>query len=620
MVPIIVASPLLYRFLPLSDGTAHFFKVWLLRYELDNYGKTFDWNPFWYGGHPLFRFYPPVSYWITTALSYIIPLKLYQVFNSMIFTSYIILSLSTYYLSRTLKFSRLASLIIAMLVIVSPTFASFYSVLGAFPTIIAFSFVPLSLAFLVKGLDGKEIKYLLLASLVFSFIFLSHHLTAYLTILLFTTTFIFKTFQFRDFKKSVRCLAIFGGASFLLTSFWSIPLILEYSYSNFINRLTINPLDTLFTPLSRECIEYYCLFGVGPEFVIIGIIGAVLSFISVNSTKLRFHLEKRYFFILLLFLVTLLPLALAFLGIDKIISFGVDISYARFGLYLVLPLALLCGIVIEKFERHFKLLIIILLIFFVVFSNYAYISYTRNYERLSDTSVISYSERTQELYEFIKASDDGRMEIYGTFRPFASSVIPILTQKQVITGWYFESDLTYDTILSKIEDIDLGNAEFFDKISKEEYLGLLDEGFVRYIFINVCHPEGSKANEVLLNKFNVVYTHDSCFRILENNETYFTNPNLEWERISPEEIVVYNVPKTTLLVKESYYPHWRSYCGGKEFSILPDRFGMMVVNAENCGELHLKYEYPTFYKLLYFVSFIAVLMITLKIFKKHTHH
>lgn len=620
LVPAIVASPLLYRFLPRSDGPAHFFKIWLLRYELDNYGKVFDWNPFWYGGHPLFRFYPPMSYWITAALSYVVPLQLYQVFNLMIFISYILLSFSTYYLSRILKFSKISSLTISIIVIVSPTLASFYSFVGVFPSIIAFSFVPLALAFLIKTFDEGEIRYFILTALLLSIIILTHHITAYFTIMLFILIFIFKTLQFgyKKFKTTLIYSLIILGISFLLTSFWTVPLILESQYSNFINTFALNPFKILFTPLSKGCIEFYCLRSLGPEFVIFGLLGIVLSFfhfsIKNGDFSFKFRFEKNYIFISLIFLLNLLLLIIPFLGFNKL-AFGIDISNERFVLYLILSIALLCGVVIEKLRRYPKFLIIVSVIFLIIFSHYGYISYTRNYELLSDSSTVSYSENAKVLYDFIRSQDEGRMEIYGTFRPLASSVIPILTQRQVITGWYHESDLTYDTILSKIEEPDLGNAEFLDKISEEEYFEILDEGFVRYILINLCSVEGEKVKTVLSKKFNVIYSYDECFKILENNKTYFTVPDLEWKRISPEEIIIYNVPETALLVKESYYPHWHAYCGNKEFSTQPDKYGMITVSSENCAKLYLRYQYPISYNLLYFIPLLTLLIVVVRLLK-----
>lgn len=605
VVTIIAASPLLYNAnLPANDSTSHLFKSWLIRYELDNFGKVFDWNQFWYAGSPAFRFYPPLAYFAVAGLSYLIPLPIYTVYKLSIVLSYLLLAFSTYYLARTLKFSKILSAVISALTVTSPLVASATGAFGWIPTMFAFSFLPLALAFVIKSFETHKLREIVIASLLTSIIILTHHVTAYFLLFIILLIYFGKIIfiEKNSLRKNSRTLAYFGILVFLLTMSWTIPLISEFEFSNFQKTtFTIDPVQAFLTFVSSGCRTFSCLTSITPELLSLALIGFALTFISISADQNKIHFvpthDKNYLYIFLVFIGSLVILFSPIFGLNKLIPFGESVDYGRFALFLLPSLALLAGIFVNKIPNY---KIILLLLISAIIFYHMFLSVWRLEAYLLEDSVLPHPG-VKDPYEPLRRTTEGRVQTYGLFGPGIVSALPMMTQKQMISGWYHQGSYNYPQLAGKIEDLNYN--KFVENITKEEFYKILDRGFVKYILLVVCNVEGQNVVHLLAD-FKLLEQVNDCMGWIENDRTiFFTDPSYNWTRQNPEEITIYNTIAGKILVKETYYPHWNAYCDGEKLNTEKEYDGLMMVNAKkDCNELKMKYELSFTYTILFYGS------------------
>lgn len=210
------------------DSTSHLFRVMLMSKSYQEDGYVPQWNPDWYGGTMLFVLYPPLSYYLTFALSQagLGPILAYKVVDS---TFYLLGPVAVYYLARNMRVDKTASILAALLFSFSPTIIENYLFYDRFPNIISLPLVCLFVVTLSRALTEKRgWLFLIVSGILFGSVILIHHLSALCAALLglllaFATSLTHK--RVYDATRPFAILAVALSIGLLLSSFWFFPFI-----------------------------------------------------------------------------------------------------------------------------------------------------------------------------------------------------------------------------------------------------------------------------------------------------------------------------------------------------------------------------------------------------------
>ncbi len=211
-----------------GDMGAHVLVPAYLRDTLLPEGRILGWSNSWFGGFPVFYFYFPLPALITVLLDVVLPygvaFKLVTIFGLLA------LPVATYFLVRTMSFSRPTSLVAA---VAGGTFVfmeSFSIYGGNIPSTLAgeFSFSwSFALALVYLGLLIRIVrdqrKLVALAGLVLALTALTHLITTLAVIVASIPILIWK----KGWKPVVSTWVI----GFAIAGFWAVPLLARVGYS-----------------------------------------------------------------------------------------------------------------------------------------------------------------------------------------------------------------------------------------------------------------------------------------------------------------------------------------------------------------------------------------------------
>ena len=237
-ISLLIAYPRLSDGVPTGiDSSSHIFQVLNLYENFKSTGKIPLWCRYWYCGFPFLLFYPPLSYLLafTLALTGIPPILSYKIVESFF---YVVAPFTIYFLARNLNLSRRESYVAALGFNLIPSVMSNFVFWDRYPTIVAVPLFALLSAFLVRYLKNERFKDLVLTTLTFSLLLLTHHYSAFCA---FLAAFIICLSYLllkrnRVILKRIIKLAVFTGVvSSLLALFWLAPFL------NFSNYLSSNP-------------------------------------------------------------------------------------------------------------------------------------------------------------------------------------------------------------------------------------------------------------------------------------------------------------------------------------------------------------------------------------------
>lgn len=600
--------------LPQTDGSVHYFNLWFMKANLESTGQIPNWNLFWYNGSPIYRFYPPLFYWFALLVSYL-PLELHQTFNLTIALSFVILSFSTYFLAKALKFSTLTSLLVAFLVVISPRLMINTTFSGTVANTLAISIFPFALGFLIKTIQENKNSYKILAGIFSALVMLSHHQTGYYLLYIFGAIFLYYLFlgKLENWKSLLSIFAIVSLVFVGITSFWIFPAIMEFNQLNLLFVATpLDPIKVIFEPINENCSpvgNYWCIKSLGTEFSILGIIGLILGLVGFSKLngKINLRFDKKYLLIVIWFFVSLLLFLSNILGFDKFLPFGNSLDYDRMALNLILPLSLSIGVILERTEKHRLILFIVLLI---IFSRFFFVSYIDGGNYLFEGTPVPDKTEFSYAYEFMKTQEIGRVAIFGFYPIGPLAGIPIATGLPMVAGSYVQSSKSFDKLGGKIDPT--WNANLFSEVDKNKFYKIMNDTYTKYVFVDVCDDIGKKGKEIFMDNFIEIFSYNStkfCLEILKNDMTvYYTDPPVSIGRSSSEEIQFYNVKEESLLVKESYYPHWHAYCNNQQLKVDETDNNMMLIHTTDCNKLELRFEVPLIYQIFNIISIVTFIM------------
>ncbi|MFH1106244.1 MAG: DUF6541 family protein, partial [Candidatus Aenigmatarchaeota archaeon] len=277
-----VSYPLGAGQLPRTDGAAHYYKSWLLKAGLDQTGSIPIWDSNWYAGYPLFDFYPPLSYYITVYLSYFTNAGLNSVFDFLMILSFVWLALGVFALAKHLGFNDFSSFMAGAIAVVSPRLSTNMMFSGQYPTILAFSMIPVAVLIFLKCFEEK--KHASLSAILIAMIFLTHHLTGYFAAVIFGMVFVLNFLPHK--KKASAIFAYTAALSALLALFWLAPFVANVKYYEYASpsEAGFNPdvFLVLFSSPSRDCADFYCFQAMGLEFTILAAVGLLISILNLK--------------------------------------------------------------------------------------------------------------------------------------------------------------------------------------------------------------------------------------------------------------------------------------------------------------------------------------------------
>jgi hypothetical protein len=228
---------LLNGFFPIHDDT-QIARVYEMTKALQDGMFPVRWSmDLGYGfGYPLFNYYDPLPYYVASFFDLVGFDALYAT-KLMVILSVIISGLSMYLLSKEF-FGRKGGILSAALYILAPFHAVEIFVRGDFAENFAYAFIPLLFYGIWKISQTFKWKYTVLSAVSFSFIILSHNLTAMMVspfILLFII-FILLREKKKKFIISIYLLfpLLLGG---LISSFYSLPAILEMRFTDVLSQI-----------------------------------------------------------------------------------------------------------------------------------------------------------------------------------------------------------------------------------------------------------------------------------------------------------------------------------------------------------------------------------------------
>ncbi len=257
-------------------------------------------------GFPVFNYYAPTSYWLTSffnliGLSIIDSLKIS-------FLLALIISFYSMYKLTILYFNFYSSLFAGLLYASSPWLASEIFIRGNLGTIWFIAFLPLSFYLLKKNSEKFSKKIFLLTIIILGLNLTNHNV---LSLVLLPLLIIF-IFLLPNKKRNILTLIF----SLLINSYFFIPAILEINFTWAKNLVkNANFPDHLLclwqlwtTPFwgyggsAPGCIEDGMSFMIGKPQIIFGIIGLLFTLINIKKNK-KIKNELYYFLFLTLFFI-----------------------------------------------------------------------------------------------------------------------------------------------------------------------------------------------------------------------------------------------------------------------------------------------------------------------------
>src|SRR3989344_3381096 len=182
-------------------------------------------------GYPIFNFYAPFAYY-TGAVINLLGLNPLDATKAMMIIGIILAGISMYLLAKEF-FGRPAGLVAGLLYLYAPYHAVNIYVRGDVAEFYAYGFVPLVFLGLYKIYKENLYKHVFLVALFFALVIISHNLTAFIITPFYL---LFSIFLFIKNKNRAN-LFIALGLGVLLSSFYSLPAILEMNYTNVVSQV-----------------------------------------------------------------------------------------------------------------------------------------------------------------------------------------------------------------------------------------------------------------------------------------------------------------------------------------------------------------------------------------------
>lgn len=411
---------------------------------------------YWYNGFMTFYSTPPGWYYFT--------LPLYLIFNSVTVASFISLILiyvlafvAIYYFGKLHEISPTKRIAFFLLFLANAVTIGNFIRLGRLHELLGWVLF-IILAFTLLWYKDRKLdnKYFLVI-IPYSLILLAHQVVA-----IFASVLLFSLFLIKNFKEKIY-VALSVVLSLLITAFWWVPYVLNFSQSRGVDIIMSKTL-LLFdsTHLPQNIITFLAPIG--------------LCFIFYYYWKDRNKSKKELIF----FLPTLILASLLFFRISPFIP-GVNYLYPDSYIYYFtfLGLFMLFKTKLKTFSLNIRRLILIAFILIPIVSVLANIYHTPSF-----TNYTQLEEDTVSILEYV----DGNFIMIQISPPTSYgkayySMAPVYYNLTTASGWHVYESKEYYGLMKKIEsgttncfelNALLKEAKITDVISHDDYCDVLD--------------------------------------------------------------------------------------------------------------------------------------------------
>jgi len=330
-------------------------------------------------GYPIFNFYAPLVYYIGAG-------SMFFGFDALVATKImmvlgIILSGVFMYLLAKEFWGRGGGLISAVLYLFAPYHALNIYVRGDVAEFYAYAFIPLVFWGLWKIYKQEKWMHVIVASLAFAAIILSHNLTAMMIAPFIFVFSVILSLKAKNKTRSLLFLSLFLGI--IISSFYTLPVFSEMKYTNVLSQIGggadfrdhfVCPIQLWDSPWgfggsTPTCVDGLS-FKIGKLHILFFLSSLVSLFFFIKKQKLKFWIGV--FSILSVFLAAFLTLNYSF-SIWNSIPQMAFIQYPwRFLIVIVFFISFIGGSVVlllRKFPRLFFTPVVLLVTLAIVYFN-----------------------------------------------------------------------------------------------------------------------------------------------------------------------------------------------------------------------------------------------------------
>jgi hypothetical protein len=535
------------------------------------------WDEYWYGGMPFLRFYPPLSFVLAAMLPFsdIISYKLILVLFWSIapIAAYLMFKEFDLTLNQTLvatsAFSLTAFFAVRFIFVQAPTFVA----------------IPLALMFMRHFIRFNKNYNKLDFSLAAIFLALTAltHLIPATMIALISLIYLISNHIIK-YKNAIYCYCI----AFLISSFWTIPFLLEQKYVN-VEELTslslISPIKFI-----------HAIFGYYSNYLSILATLIIIILIALYIIK-----EKQDKFVVWTFAALLISYLIGYGHVGE-----------RTLIFASLPIALMMA---ALYKNHKPLIIGFIALQSILFFSYLY--------------PVSAGVPTDELQvaQFL-FDKEGRVNVIPPYSALASYTFPkhnislsyggygrgvsnervAFSEGTLMLNLECKRSLEIPELLSNLDLLSKKSASVDSKciFNTDNISENFGRSFIKHVVISNNYPDvinffSTNLNfeeELKNNKYTV-------YKFL--NESEFASPKADYER-TDDTIIIYNITSGT--ISESWYPHWSA----EGYTLGKDKYGFITFSGS--GALELVYKEPEFYGWLYYISgavFVFIIYLALPI-------
>ncbi|MFT4311208.1 MAG: hypothetical protein ACMXX7_01125 [Candidatus Woesearchaeota archaeon] len=578
------------------------------------------WNPYFFLGYAQNMYYSPLLSYVTAALSKIMPLEI--AFKAIISIGVLALPISLYFLAGSITKDKQKKTFTTFLLL-SLFFLIFYQEIGGdfystFTVGLAPNFVAILLSIIYLGLILRQSQNKYLLTFLLASIVLTHIMTGIAIVIISLTLFLFEVYK-KNFAQ-IKTYIFHYIASFLLSAFWTVPLLLNLYQSSAMTQTSSS------------------------IFITVGVLSA---FLFVKSIKEKKELKAKISLATLVLVLTLTLLHFA----------NISLHFYRYTFIITLIFSLLLFSYIKK-----DLILYVIITFLILTvitatypaTQYEYVEVTKDLENNVDGRVAvmpSFNdglpphffthylasnkfEVSRGLFvESTKTSkyvfySDGRLlnmtyprhwgiYIRSDLLEYTNQSQKILKEQLRYLNINYVLDYGYNN-LTPIQTLEykrktkggfLDSELFLFEVANNSLIEILN--YTPLVVKEDFFEEWFNTNSIL----NGVYVLEKTPRDIGTGKEEF---EITYKSKNQDHIIInaesnYTVP---ILIKKSYHKNWKAYLeNGEETKIYRASPNIMLVYAK--GEIELKFEKTNTEKTAMIISLLTLLtLMVLIIWKK----
>lgn len=575
-----------------GDAPAHIHLIDMFK----TYGLA-GWDPFWFGGEPLMKFYPPMAY----AISSIFPLDDVMAFKFTFLLFFLVAPIAFYLFVKELKLSTKEVLASTLIFSFTMNFNYLFD-MGTFPSMVALPIGLLFLKYFVKTLKTDDYKYITPVAILLGATVLAHSIIGAMFIL-FAIIYFAVSYRHANSKKKLRNflgIMLFGG---LISSFWVLPFITENSNSSFgweqEGWLAMVPITAV-----------YRLFGfyINGLSTVLGGLATILALIGFIAVARKKDVDSRFIVwsaIVVTVVYVILGLSNSVMPLDRVVIF------------FSLPFSILVAknISLRKLKYLVTFFMVVQVVYFVLTPVYAsqdYLKYDNAFELMDQNGRVSFQPEVNSPLLFMAAqrgfeNDAGEYDFSLPPKRFDFTRNKTLFNcigRQPISERLF----SFDRVFSRKSLVFEKPCELVNQ-NYEDYFRLQD---VRYVIAD----KKAGVLEVFDNDPSLKKVMDFGDFVLYQVKDimYFKAPTLSSvERLDLRTMRVTLMDHSTatipIRISETWYPFWKT--NDSTIELKSDENGFISFDLHGINgtkSLLLEYREPSYYEWFWLLSLVGFIV------------